>query len=87
MIVFTEDGHVDWEKSNDDDLEKEEPVHACYVCGKIALPYRGSFYNCENCGWIDDPGQTPDEPDETHCANFMSLNQARDAWKRGLPIR
>ncbi len=86
MIVFTEDGNVDWEKSTDDDLELEPPVYACPVCGEITLPYRGSHDCCENCGWFDDPGQSEDTPDETDCANKMSLNQAREAWKNGQPI-
>ena len=84
MVVFTADGDVDWENSPDD--EEEEPAFECPVCGKITLPYRGSYYACTNCGWHDDPGQSELDPDETDCANRMSLNQARQAYKDGRKI-
>ena len=57
----------------------------CPVCGNLAFPYEGSFRVCPTCGWIDDYVQK-EEPDEDYCANFMSLNQARKAWKEGRPI-
>ena len=83
-VVFTADGDIDELLSTDDD--EEEDVYACPVCGKITLPYRGSLYACYNCGWFDDPGQSEDDPDETDCANKISLNQARAAYKAGKPI-
>ena len=58
----------------------------CPVCGSLAFPYPESFEVCPTCSWIDDPVQA-EEPDEDNGANFMSLNQARTAWKAGKPIR
>ncbi len=58
----------------------------CPVCGSLAFPYAGSFRSCPKCHWMDDPVQS-NEPDEDFGANFMSLNQARDAWNAGQPIQ
>ena len=80
LCKFTKDGDIDWENSIDPE-DDEELVCACPVCGQITLPFRGSFYTCENCGWEDDPVQEK-YPDETDCANKMSFNQARAAYKR-----
>ncbi|NLG37630.1 MAG: hypothetical protein GX549_06405 [Clostridiales bacterium] len=40
---------------------------------------------CDVCGWQDD-GVQNDDPDFAGGANHMSLNQAREAYKQGLPI-
>ena len=71
MKVFNEDG--------------EELKYKCPVCGNLAFPLRGCFDVCDTCGWENDPVQAED-PDETECANHMSLNQARAAYKAGKPI-
>ena len=85
MIVFTKDGNVDWDNSFDES-EDEEPQFACPVCGKVTLSKRGNWEGCSNCGWIDDVGQCEDFPDETHCSNRMSLNEARAAYKAGKKV-
>nr|WP_315086140.1 CPCC family cysteine-rich protein [uncultured Lachnoanaerobaculum sp.] len=54
--------------------------HKCPVCGKFEFEYEGSFDICEICGWHDDPIQG-ENPDEKACANKMSLNEAREAYK------
>lgn len=54
--------------------------HLCPVCGEYEFSERGSFDICEVCGWEDDLVQE-ELRDETNCANRMSLNQARRAWK------
>ena len=59
--------------------------HKCPVCGKFEFPHVGSYDYCPVCGWQDDPIQE-DEPDEDCCANQMSLNEAREAYKRGEKI-
>ncbi|MBQ6162927.1 MAG: hypothetical protein IK118_01830 [Clostridia bacterium] len=57
--------------------------HKCPVCGKYSFPYIDSYDICTNCGWQDDSYQEED-PDETCCANQMSLNQARKVYAAGL---
>ena len=59
--------------------------YLCPVCGKYEFPFRGSFYTCHVCGWIDDLVQS-NHPDEDHCANFMSLNEARKVYAEGREI-
>ncbi len=67
---------------NEDGLELK---YQCPVCGKLAFAWRGCYEVCDTCGWEDDPVQAR-EPDEDECANHMSLNQARAAYKAGKPI-
>ena len=59
--------------------------HKCPVCGKYEFESEGSFDYCDVCGWQDDPIQE-ENPDERECANQMSLNEAREAYKRGEKI-
>ena len=59
--------------------------HKCPVCGEYEFEHHGSDDICEVCGWQDDIVQELD-PDEECCENQMSLNQAREAWKKGIPI-
>lgn len=58
----------------------------CPVCGKFDFEEENNFEICEVCGWEND-GVQLDNPDETDCANEMSLNEARKAWAEGKPIR
>lgn len=58
----------------------------CPVCGKFEFERENNFEICEVCGWEND-GIQFDNPDETNCANEMSLNEARKAWTEGKPIR
>ena len=85
MIAFAKDGSVDWENSFDED-PMPEPKFACPVCGKVTLAERGNWNSCQNCGWIDDIGQNEENPDEKDCANKMSLNEAREAYKKGQRV-
>ena len=55
--------------------------HKCPVCGKFEFEYEGCFDICEVCGWNDDPIQF-ENPDEKYCANQMSLNEAREVYKK-----
>lgn len=59
--------------------------HSCPVCGQYEFECRGSFDICEICDWEDDSLQL-EHPDYEGGANKMSLNQAREAYKKGLPI-
>lgn len=61
-------------------------THLCPVCGDYEFSGNGSFDICEVCGWEDDPVQM-ELLDETNCANRMSLNQARKAWKADCNAR
>lgn len=62
-----------------------EVNHRCPVCGRYEFEEHGSFDICEVCHWEDDPIQEKD-PDYKGGANKMSLNEAREAYARGLPV-
>lgn len=58
----------------------------CPCCGKETLnPEYECFEICNNCGWQDDRYQE-DNPNVAHCANIMSLNEAREAYKQGKKV-
>lgn len=54
----------------------------CPCCGKHHFTYQDFFEICPVCGWEDDPIQRM-EPDYEGGANRVSLNQAREAFKKG----
>lgn len=56
--------------------------YVCPVCGKSKV---GHFEICPVCGWSNDIVQEQ-EPDMEHGDNIMSLNQAREAYKKGQEI-
>ena len=56
--------------------------HKCPVCGQYEFESEGSFDYCDVCGWQDDMIKEMN-PDEKYCANQMSLNEAREAYKKG----
>lgn len=57
----------------------------CPVCGKYEFKAPDDFDVCPICNWENDGLQT-DEPDYAGGANKMSLNQAKEAWKRGEKV-
>ena len=57
----------------------------CPCCGKSGLREERSWDVCDFCGWEDDPLQR-DEPDFEGGANEKSLNQAKEAYRKSLPI-
>jgi hypothetical protein len=57
----------------------------CPCCGSNTISKAGEFEICAKCGWEDDDVQR-DDPDFVGGANDMSLNQARDAWRKGKTI-
>ncbi len=59
--------------------------YPCPVCGSEVIEEEGNFEVCPVCNWEDDNLQR-DEPDYTGGANEMSLNQAKEAYRKGLPI-
>lgn len=58
--------------------------HKCPVCGHDVedSPYAPCFH----CGWECDPIQNR-HPDIDGGPNEMSLNEAREAYKKGEPVR
>ena len=66
--------------------ETGEPGYQCPVCGKYYFKYEDSFEICPCCGWENDYLQAV-YPDEEGGANEMSLNQAREAYRNGRPVR
>ena len=59
--------------------------HKCPVCGKTIFSKPCSFEHCTVCGWTDDFYQEL-YPDEDCFSNIMSLNEARDAYLKGIKI-
>ena len=49
---------------------KSGESYICPVCGKYTFESAGEFEICPVC----------------NCANHMSLNQAREAWKNGQKV-
>jgi hypothetical protein len=58
-------------------------TNRCPVCGKTILEY---MEICPVCQWQNDIAQR-DNPDWKGCANNMSLNQAKAAYKKGEQIK
>lgn len=58
----------------------------CPVCGQHEFAQENDFDICPLCNWEND-GVQMDDPNETDCANKMSLNQAKEAWKNGEKVR
>ena len=54
----------------------------CACCGKTMV---GFFQVCKVCGWENDYFQN-EEPDFAGCANQMSLNEAKQAYKEGKKV-
>lgn len=59
-------------------------MHNCPVCGNEKLLEEWDV--CEVCGWEMDFLQY-DNFDRTGGANHMSVNQAREAYAKGEPVR
>ena len=65
----------------------QNKLEKCACCGSLEVPSGsdGWGYICNVCGWEKD-GVQNDDPDFWGGANKMSLNQAKEAYKKGLPI-
>lgn len=57
----------------------------CPVCGKYTFKKRDDFDICPICNWENDDLQLSD-PEFWGGANQMSLNQAKEAWKKDEKI-
>jgi RNA polymerase subunit RPABC4/transcription elongation factor Spt4 len=57
----------------------------CPVCGKSEFAFANSHEICPVCNWQNDEGQHRD-PEQGECANKMSLNEAREAYRSDKPV-
>lgn len=55
----------------------------CPCCGKTMV---GEYDVCSVCNWENDPIQLW-KPDRKGGANRMSLNEAREAFQKGEPVK
>lgn len=62
--------------------EKNSGAHLCPVCGKFEFEERSSMELCDVCNWLDD-AVSERESDHAGGGNYMTLNQAKEAYKRG----
>ena len=60
-----------------------EKGHKCPVCGKYY--FTDYFEECPVCNWAYDLYQE-EYPDKAGCGNYMSLNEAKQAYKDGKEI-
>lgn len=58
---------------------EEMPFKECVCCGEKTVPVLTEFYECEICGWIDDPQQNAD-PDNVVGKNLISLREKRATY-------
>lgn len=75
ILKKSEDKEAYWEMSLSE-------TNKCPVCGRSDLGY---FEISPLCEWQDDYQRT--HPDSGGCANNMSLNEARKAFREGRSIR
>ena len=59
--------------------------HRCPVCGEYEFEGTNSYDICPYCNWEDNEFQE-EEPDNNGGPNKMSLNQAREAFKKGEKV-
>lgn len=57
----------------------------CPVCGKYEFQGENDYDVCEVCGWENERYQI-NHPDEDGGANYISLNEAREAWEKGIAL-
>ena len=55
----------------------------CPVCGRMHV---AEYDICDNCGWENDPVQAW-KPTLPGGANQMSLEEAKAAYRKGMPIK
>ena len=58
----------------------------CACCDKYVLTASSAYEICPVCGWQEDDVQN-DDPTFEGGANDMSLNQAREAYRKGKTVR
>jgi hypothetical protein len=60
---------------------KNDDLHPCPCCGKLAIFDLGDYEICKWCGWEDDPIQSAD-PNYSGGANTFNLNQAKAEFQK-----
>lgn len=63
----------------------DEEGYICPVCGNPTFEYWNDMDICDVCDWCND-GLQENHPDYVGGANRMSLNQAREAYRKGEQI-
>lgn len=58
----------------------------CACCQQLTVDKDAAFDICPNCGWEKDATQN-ENPNYKGGANKMSLSEAKEAYKKGLPIK
>ena len=58
----------------------------CACCGEYSLPAESVFAICPVCGWEDDEVQN-ENPSLQGGANEMSLEEAKQAFRSGKPVK
>lgn len=53
----------------------------CPCCGQLTIEEERENEICEVCGWEDDWWDT-NNPDAPPCCNWMTLNQAREQFRK-----
>lgn len=61
--------------------KKKKGLFPCPVCGTPMFEKEGYHEICDVCLWQDD-GHWQDDFDNDVTANNMSVNQARENWKK-----
>ena len=59
--------------------------HKCPVCGKYEFEEYGDLDICDICGWMND-ALYENDPDYHGGYLRMSLNQAKEAYRKGIPL-
>lgn len=61
----------------------DDKEYQCACCEKYTIIEIDNFEVCPVCGWEDD-GVQRDNPEYPNGANRISLNQAKEAYKKKL---
>ena len=61
----------------------ELKLRECACCGNYTIPINTVNYRCPVCDWIDDEYQN-NYPDSLDGPNNISLQKAKQVWKRML---
>ncbi len=67
-------------------MVQKNKIRYCACCGNALRLHYSCNEICIACGWEDDELQN-DDPSFDGGANDMSLAQAKEAYKNGLPIK
>lgn len=71
----------------DKDNLKDKNIHKkCDVCGQDILIDKLGFGSCANCGWQNSDAAL-ERPDYPYLDNFVSLNNAKQLYSEGKPIK